>query len=508
MLSNLQCYSIHNLLCRLYKKKYHTFMGLTDIARAQHDKLMAILNSNQNTVYGNLYSFPTLSSIADFQEAVPLCTYEDLLPYIERICHGEDNILTAEKVLMLEPTSGSSAASKWIPYTRGLKKDFQAGLLPWLYDLYSGWPGLQWGKSYWSITPPVHKETYTSGGIPVGFEDDSQYFGALEKHLLPVIFAASGREKAAETMEEFYFETARALLSCRNLALISIWNPTFLTLILEYMEENEKDLVKDLKKTYPRFIPAIEYGLKERAYEVIWPQLQLISSWCDGQARHHAQNLQNLFPHVTLQPKGVLATEGFISFPLKGAEGSVLSIQSHFFEFMSLTHETIYLAHELEKGEKYAVILTTSGGLYRYQLKDVITVLGHKGVFPLIQFSGKLDKVSDLFGEKLHELFVKEVLDPIIGFAMLAPKEDHYVLYAEEDLNPREIDHRLQSNFHYDHCRQLGQLKPLRLFKLTGNPEQEYVSEMQRQNQRLGDIKLTPLSLQKHWDHVFKGEYQ
>jgi hypothetical protein len=154
--------------------------------------------------------------------------------------------------------------------------------------------------------------------------------------------------------------------------------------------------------------------------------------------------------------------------------------------------------------------MTTSGGLYRYRLKDIIKVTDFLGCLPVLKFIGKQDKVSDLFGEKLNELFVNSVLRSFEmnnDFVMLAPEVDRYVMYTNSKSIPDNIEEALRANFHYDYCRKLGQLKPLQIFKLTGNPAEEYLKECVNRGQRLGDVKPTVLHLQGGWDKVFKGEY-
>jgi len=71
----------------------------------------------------------------------------------------------------------------------------------------------------------------------------------------------------------------------------------------------------------------------------------------------------------------------------------------------------------------------------------------------------------------------------------VAPEVDHYVLYIKSKYMPEGVDEALRSNFHYDYCRKLGQLKPLKIFKLRGDPEREYINACIANGQRLGDIK-------------------
>jgi hypothetical protein len=490
-------------------------MQIRDVEREQREKLIGLLLQNKNCDYGRRYDFGSINSIQEFQERVPLTTYEDYAEFIEGIREGRQHMLTSEDVLLLEPTSGSTSASKLIPYTRGLKEEFQKGLKPWIYDLYTGIEGIKWGKSYWSVTPATVQKEMTPGGIPIGFEEDSAYFGGLEKWLLDHVFAVPGHVAKAATMDEFFFQTSVHLLACQNLTLISIWNPTYLVLLLAYMHSHADKLTAYISNKDRQRGQSVAGMLAAKAYHRLWPSLKVISCWGDANAAGVAGQLQEQFPGVRIQPKGLLATEALISFPFVGETGARLSLRSHFFEFCSVKDGRLCLAHELRLGEHYEVIVTTSGGFYRYQLRDIITVTGFSGIFPLVAFQGKADQVSDLFGEKLNETFVKNAVERLgvnPGFYLVAPETDRYVLYIKTDHLPAQLDTRLddllQENFHYDYCRKLGQLKAVRVFRLTGNPEQEYLEACMKHGQRLGDIKPRALQLKGGWDHEFKGEYQ
>jgi len=508
------CYLVNSFCSLLYMREYQDFMSIKDIRAVQNEKLADILSRNKSSEYGKLYGFGDIKTIKEFQERVPLTDYEDYKLYIEKIKRGEKRILTVEDVLLLELSSGSTSASKLIPYTKTLKEEFQKGIKPWLYDLYSSYKGIKWGRSYWSVTPAATENQYTEGGIPIGFEDDKEYFGVLEKKLFDVIFAVPSDAAKTDNIEEFYYKTALGMLNCRGLTLISVWNPSLLILILEYMYKNSEKLATDISLKDSRRAKEVRQCLYEKDFGKLWKNLKVISCWCDANAKIYADKLKGIFPQSAMQPKGLLATEGFVSFPLTSAGGAVLSVKSHFFEFKAMEDGRIFTADRLVNGGKYSVILTTSGGFYRYRLKDIIEVMGFHGNLPIIRFLGKLDKVSDLFGEKLNEVFVKDTLERHgikEGFFMIAPETDRYVLYIEAGkvtggIGDR-IEETLRENFHYDYCRKIGQLKHLKIFKLTGNPEKEYLEECMRRGQRLGDIKPSVLHLKGGWDNVFKGEY-
>ena len=196
---------------------------------------------------------------------------------------------------------------------------------------------------------------------------------------------------------------------------------------------------------------------------------------------------------------------------MSGHEGTALAIRSHFLEFIPLGTETPLLAHELDEGQHYAVVISTGGGLYRYQLDDVVEVVGRVRQCPLIRFLGRQGHVSDWFGEKLNEAFVAGVLHEALGtspsFAMLACDTDipAYVLYIDGDVPEKaaaDIDTRLRQSFHYDYARFLGQLQPLRICRVPRAAE-IYQQFCMRSGQKAGDIKPLALDRRDGWARVF-----
>jgi len=361
-----------------------------------------------------------------------------------------DDIHIPGDVKLMQPTSGSTAATKLIPYNASLQREFQRGIRAWIADLFVDDPRLMTGPAYWSVSP----SNGTKGKI--GFDDDSAYVGGWQRHLV----------------QQVMLTTREQLIRARDLRLISVWNPTFLSILIDGLDT-----------------------------EALWPNLRLISCWTDANAAAPAARLARLFPRARIQGKGLIATEGFISFPLAGYEGSALAIRSHFLEFIPVGSETALLAHELDRGQAYEVVITTGGGLRRYRLNDVIEVVGRVEQCPLIRFVGR-QFVSDWFGEKLSEAFAATVLREELrttSFAMLAcdPEIPAYVLYidgqAPEKIAER-IEKRLRENFHYDYARFLGQLQELRVAHVPRAGE-IYQQFCVRNGQKAGDVK--PLALER-----------
>ncbi len=505
-----------------------------DVAGTQHRLLLRLLHQNADTVIGRRYRFAHIRSIADYQARVPLSTYADYQEAIEHIGRGKPGVLTRDPVLLLEPTSGSTAATKYIPYTAALRAEFERAIAVWIADLFTHDPRLMAGAAYWSVSPVAYDNRYTVGGIPIGFEDDRAYLGRMQQWLAQAILAVPSTVRLIHDMDTLRYVTLLALLRRRDLALISVWNPTFLTLLVRNLSAWGLRLAIDIAEgtlTPPTpLAPQVKascarshYPDAQRAGEVyaalcnsnnpallhtqLWPHLRLISCWADAQAALCVPPLAQSFPQAQIQGKGLIATEGFVSIPLVGQSGAALAVRSHFFEFLPTDGGTARLAHELETGGRYAVVLTTAGGLYRYQLYDLVEVSGWQYTCPLLRFVGRSNGCVDWFGEKLHEQHVRAALAGLLtqytitpDFVMLTCAEygdQHaYTLLIEADSVPdhmlcqlaRDLDAALATNYHYRYCRDLGQLAALRVRRVVDGHER-YLAATIARGQRAGDIK-------------------
>jgi hypothetical protein len=520
------------------------------VESTQYNLLKDYLGKNKDTKYGMRYGFERIDSVSSFQKNVPITTYDDYIEEIDEIGNGSANVLTSSPVRMFEPSSGSTAPSKLIPYTDQLQREFQAAISAWIYNLFQNYPELKGGPAYWSISPLTEGRKYTPGGIAIGFEEDSVYLGRLGKVLVDPLMAVPGTVKGIGDIENFRYATLLCLLACPDLRIISVWNPTFLQLLLEPMGGWWSRLLNDLKTgrvnppgvlgeggnsdIKPNPLRADRLAEVEPSdYMAIWPGLKLISCWMDGPAGPYAEALRSLFPGVIFQGKGLISTEAFVSFPLVGLSGAALAVNSHFFEFLPLdsSGQAVFegdphLAHQLEKGEWYSVVVTTGGGLYRYHLQDIVEVLDHYQQIPLLRFIGKTDHVSDWFGEKLNERFVATILKEVFSsfnlepvFAIIAPTDEggdfRYRLYLElpdeqhGDLDRNglmeAVEAKLCGNFHYAYCRKLGQISHVDLYLINRNAREAYLSACNARGQRMGDIKPKFLEKTSGWEKHFEG---
>jgi GH3 auxin-responsive promoter len=503
--------------------------ALKNPEEAQRRIFVRYLRQNADTAFGRHYRFSEIRSVPEFQARVPLATFADFEPWIDRIAAGEPGVLTRSPVRTLELTGGSSAASKRIPYTAAMQAEIRRAVAPWIFDLYKDRPRLARGCAYWSITPVELEEESTTSAVKIGFEEDSEYLGGFWKRLVDSTLAVPGSVRLLRDVDAFRYATLLFLLRRADLTLISVWHPSFLTLLVGALPRFWDGLLRDVergtslagKRLRPRPRRAAELRrIAPDGLARIWPRLGLISCWGDGHAALHLEEVRRAFPGVEIQPKGLLATEGFVSIPFEGERP--LALRSHFFEFLSqgTAGARPRLAHELELGGLYSVVLTTGGGLYRYRLEDRVEVTGFAGRTPSLRFLGREGHVADLRGEKLHESFVAGVLERVFGrvgiaprFAMLAPEEGAtagYVLYIEAALPlppglAAAVEEELEANPNYRTCVTLGQLAPVKVFLIHKDGFSLYLQRCRQRGQRLGDVKPLALSSLPGWSEIFPG---
>jgi len=445
--------------------------------------LQGCLAQNSGCAYGRAHGFATIRTYKEFVRCVPVVEYDEIQPGIDRIRRGEKHVLTTEAATHLIPTAGSSGPRKLIPFTPGLQRQFNCAIGAWVADLARRHPGVLFGPAYWSITPAMQTADTQPSAVPIGFADDASYLGGLKSWVVHKALIQPERINGVTGTEEFRYQTLLCLLQERELRLISVWHPSFLTLLLDALPHYWDGLLEKISKTNTERARELERSDPRRP-QTLWPHLQVVSCWGDGPARIPMRQLQARLRGIVVQRKGLLATEAFVTVPFAGLHP--LAICSHFFEFVD-EQGGVHLADELREQETYEVLVTTAGGLWRYRLGDSVRVTGFIGRTPSLEFLGRVGNVSDLFGEKLSEKFVSTAIEQTIAhcgatarFVLLAPDEDEraYTLYIEGGFPPdvaEVLDAALRENPQYALCRDLGQLLAVRMFAIAEGGYETFV---------------------------------
>jgi len=147
----------------------------------------------------------------------------------------------------------------------------------------------------------------------------------------------------------------------------------------------------------------------------IWPHLVIITCWKGGSVGCYLPHLSRYFgDDIAVRDFGYLSSEARVSIPIRneGSDG-ILAITGNFYEFIPHGEEgdgRPLLVHQLREGAEYRIILTTYGGLYRYDIDDIVKVTSFFNNTPVIEFRQKGSIVSSVTGEKVYEAQVSEAV--------------------------------------------------------------------------------------------------
>ena len=478
-------------------RQFHKALENPRLAQKKVQK--KILTNLIKSEYGRYLRVKTI----DDWHRIPIIEYHNIENWIHTQKQDNTHLLTSERISFYEKTSGSRGAAKLIPYTNSLRRSFNQMFCVWAHDLITHGPNFNTGKIYFCISPKLGEEQPEVTSSSESIQNDSDYLDGWLKHLMSYFLVSSPELSQLRDADKFKHQLAKTLLKSEKLEIISIWSPTFLKVILDYIQNNRKKLAFELRNkisakrslmllqpnlfkqesTNPKLNELFEKINTDRIpWNLLWSELKLISCWDSANAADGAEFLRSLFPNVLIQGKGLLATEAPMTIPLISAKGCVPVLNEVFFEFLDESG-FIYQLHELKQGKIYEMIISQKGGLYRYRIGDRVRFTHLYLNTPCLEFMGRHKEVSDLVGEKLHSEFVRDVLEtlPLEGtcFKTLVPvkyPKEHYILLldtAKQD--PKEIalklEEGLQKSHHYSRARLLKQLENVRVMVSSQIPE-------------------------------------
>ncbi|MBM3981333.1 MAG: GH3 auxin-responsive promoter family protein [Planctomycetes bacterium] len=472
-----------------------------------------ILTIQRDTQFGRDHKFASANTVAEYRNTVPIAPYEYVAPYIEKVQNGDTRALLANpRVLMFALTSGTTASRKLIPVTDSYLAAYRRGWNMWGVKMYRDNRGRRI-----AMRPIVQlggdpEEFRTPAGIPCG--NLSGYTAMVQKRIIKRMYCVpyvTGKIKDAKAR---YYVALRFSIG-RNVSQLMAANPSTLIQLARTLDAEKEHLVRDLRDGTLRadldIAPEIRAHLApllkkdvERASQLdilaaingrlypmdVWPtEGTVINCWTGGSMGPYLRQLPQYFGEPPIHDLGLLASEGRFTIPLRGGTSSgVLDIWSHYFEFVpegeiDSPKPTVLGAHELLEGKSYYILPTTTYGLYRYHISDLVRVTGFFGRTPEVEFLGKGHRFANLTGEKLSEYHVTKAMDavarrvpqPITAYSV-APvwddKQPYYALFIEAPdatdeprlkLFLKEFDAQLGTeNVEYAAKRESGRLGPLR----------------------------------------------
>ncbi len=413
------------------------------IKETQTKFLFQLLRTYQDTELGRQLNLRQVKTVEQFRQQVPIWSYNQYEPYIERIAAGEKNILTCDPVVYINLTSGTTGKKKQIPVTRRFQRSLQSANLAsvgFLLDILAQEQG-QIGKIL--MTNSAKRQGFTGGNIEYG----PVSVGSIRKQS-KVFFRQtfSFPFEALLISDTFTRHYICLLFALRNETLRGMVAnfPMLLLRTCRYLEDNAGQLIQDLEtghispslqlepelrtKLAANLRPAPERAAQLRNIldttgkltpETAWPNLSYIITAMGGTSGFYLEQFPAYFGNIPVFG-GVYGTaEGhFGIYHQSRTEGCILAIDSGFFEFMprdqwESTAPKTLLPSEVTVGEYYRILVTSYSGIYRYDIGDVVEVVGFYNQTPLIVFRHRHGGLLSSTTEKTTEFHVVEVLQKL-----------------------------------------------------------------------------------------------
>jgi hypothetical protein len=366
---------------------------------------------------------------------------------------------------MFARTSGTTGAAKLIPVTEVCFREYRRAGLLWGLGAVRAHPRNLDGNIFSLVGD--WDEYRTAAGISCG--SVSGLIRASQTYVARARCCPPDCAMRVQDVRAKYYLALRLALAQPAVSMAAAANPATLLGLVAVANEHKDSLVRDLadgtfsppgpvpaavrgelrrllRRRHPGRVRQLEQSIGRAGQLLprdVWPDLALLGTWTGGTMGAYLRRLPALFGDVAVRDLGLLASEGRMTLPLEdGTPAGVLDVASHFYEFIPVeeaeaARPTVLLAHELREGAAYFILLTTSGGLYRYHIGDVVRCVGRWGEAPVLEFLHKGSHCCSLAGEKLTEFqvadSVRRALDDLdldITAYTLAPCWDDPPYYA------------------------------------------------------------------------------
>jgi hypothetical protein len=405
-----------------------------DFRSTQERFLREVLAKNASTAFGLDHGFASVGTVHEFQSRVPIRTYDELQPYVQRVVDGEWNALTADRPFMFTTTSGTTSVPKRIPVTEAWQKGLSRIMRQWIYQASLDHPRMFDHRIVSVVSPAV--EGTTPKGTPVGSMSGFTFQRvpriARRQYAIPY---------EVMTLGDYDWKYWMSLRLCLETQVSLVVVPNASTIIklgelavdhaeqlfrgihdgtvgwdLQHAPASLQEPLRDLQAAYLRPNPSRSRELQQAAarrgslrLDDAWPSLRLVACWLGGTAGRVIPRLRRYVgEQVPLRELGFRASEGTFTIPQDdGTPSGVLTGHENFFEFIpeeesdAKTPRTL-LGHELEAGRDYRILITHNSGLYRYDINDIVRCDGFSGTAPRISFVRKGQDMVNITGEKLH----------------------------------------------------------------------------------------------------------
>nr|WP_246601781.1 GH3 auxin-responsive promoter family protein [Hymenobacter profundi] len=352
---------------------------------AQAQVYRTLLRTARDTEWGRKYGFGDAITAADFAQRVPINTYEELYPELERVLRGEADVLWPGRVQWFAKSSGTTnARSKYIPVTR---ESLQEG-------------HYRAGRDMTALATYHYPECKVLGGktLSLGGTHAPNPFRSAEPDSRVGDVSAVIMQNLPAWAE--YIRTPPL-----ELALLDEWE--------EKIERIARHvLTQDV--TVLAGVPTWMIVLLRRVVELagvaniteVWPNLSLFLHGAVAFGPYR-ELFRQLIPREQMHYLEIYnASEGYLALQDEPNSEDLLLLLDHgiYYEFLPLDqlgqeHPQACTLEKVEIGPRYALIISTNAGLWRYNIGDTVRFTS---LAPYrIRITGRTKHFLNAFGEEV-----------------------------------------------------------------------------------------------------------
>lgn len=347
----------------------------------QEELLFNLLKQAENTYIGKQYEFNSITNYKTFAERIPVSTYEELEPLIERTRKGEQNIFWNTPIKWFAKSSGTTnAKSKFIPVSSEALENCHYKASKDLLCLY--------------LNNNENSQLFAGKSLRLGgskqlYEDNNTFFGDLSAILIdnmPIWAEFSSTPSS-------------------SISLMGDWESKMPAIINETINENVTSLAGVPSWMMVLLNKTLEQTGKENILE-IWPNAEV---YFHGGVNFdpYREQYKKLFPKDNFQYYEIYnASEGFFALQDLNNSNDLLLMLDYgiFYEFIPMdtfgqATQKIIRLNDVELNKNYAIVITTNSGLWRYMIGDTIRFTNLNPY--RIRVTGRTKHHLNVFGEEL-----------------------------------------------------------------------------------------------------------
>ena len=421
----------------LFRRSYRRFVAACDTPlRTQAARLRTILAQSARTAVGRRGDFGRLARMGDdarlvgaFRDAVPVRTYAEMRADLDAVYEGDWQRLCPSRPIFFAMTAGSTGRYKYVPVTAEFRSELREGSLVFSGAMETRYPSLRARKLQFLVGSAEGGRS--PSGIPQGFASGFNYknFPWLVRRRFVVPYWVFTIDDA----DERNYAAGRILVSERRLGALCAISPVNLINLREALQLQAERLCDEVAagtletrgtsalrgefrtRPDPVLADALRTAWRQEGAlptRLLFPSVELLVCWQGGNMGYYLDALDAAFGIEGHFEFPVSASEGVFAIPHQANRaGGVLAITSHFLEFLPEQGGASPLrADELETGAEYRIVVTNGGGLYRYDMEDIVRVTGRFGSTPVIEFVSKSGRCTSVSNERLTELDVTHAM--------------------------------------------------------------------------------------------------